>query len=302
MSMEEYNTVIIGAGPAGLSAAIYASRAGRKTLLLDKATPGGQIYLSSMVENYPGVKSTSGQELIKTMVAQAESFGTEVKPFSEVIESDLKQKQVKTKDSQYHAENIIIATGNRWRKLGVPGEDDLVGRGVSYCATCDGPFFKGKNVAVVGGGDSAVEETLHLTNFAEKVTLIHRRDELRAEKYMQEKAFENERIEFLWNSEVQSINGESGVESLSLKNNKTGEESRLPVAGVFIYIGMLPNTELFRDQLETDERGYIKTTEKMETALSGVFAAGDARHSPVKQITTATADGTIAAIVSSGGH
>ena len=300
--MEEYNTVIIGAGPAGLSAAIYASRAGRKTLLLDKATPGGQIYLSSMVENYPGVKSTSGQELIQTMVAQAESFGTEVRPFSEVTEADLRQKQVKTKDAQYHAENIIIATGNRWRKLGVPGEDEFVGRGVSYCATCDGPFFKGRHVAVIGGGDSAVEEALHLTNFAEKVTLIHRRDELRAEKYMQEKAFENDKIGFLWNNEVKSINGESGVESLSLKNNETGEESKLQVAGVFIYIGMLPNTELFRDQLETDERGYIKTTEKMETALPGVFAAGDARHSPVKQITTATADGTIAAIVSSGGH
>lgn len=300
--MEEYNTVIIGAGPAGLSAAIYASRAGRKTLLLDKATPGGQIYLSSMVENYPGVKSTSGQELIQIMVAQAESFGTEVRPFSEVTEADLRQKQVKTKDAQYHAENIIIATGNRWRKLGVPGEDEFVGRGVSYCATCDGPFFKGRHVAVIGGGDSAVEEALHLTNFAEKVTLIHRRDELRAEKYMQEKAFENDKIGFLWNNEVKSINGESGVESLSLKNNKTGEESKLQVAGVFIYIGMLPNTELFRDQLETDERGYIKTTEKMETALPGVFAAGDARHSPVKQITTATADGTIAAIVSSGGH
>ena len=300
--MEEYNTVIIGAGPAGLSAAIYASRAGRKTLLLDKATPGGQIYLSSMVENYPGVKSTSGQELIQIMVAQAESFGTEVRPFSEVTEADLRQKQVKTKDAQYHAENIIIATGNRWRKLGVPGEDEFVGRGVSYCATCDGPFFKGRHVAVIGGGDSAVEEALHLTNFAEKVTLIHRRDELRAEKYMQEKAFENDKIGFLWNNEVKSINGESGVESLSLKNNETGEESKLQVAGVFIYIGMLPNTELFRDQLETDERGYIKTTEKMETALPGVFAAGDARHSPVKQITTATADGTIAAIVSSGGH
>ncbi len=302
INMEEYNTIIIGAGPAGLSAAIYASRAGRKTLLLDKATPGGQIYLSSMVENYPGVKSTSGQDLVKTMVAQAESFGTEVKPFSEVIEADLKQKQVKTKDAQYHAENIIIATGNRWRKLGVSGEDEFVGRGVSYCATCDGPFFKGQEVAVVGGGDSAVEEALHLTNFAKKVTLIHRRDKLRAEKYMQEKAFENDKIEFLWNSEVQSINGNSAVESLSLKNNKTGEENRITVAGVFIYIGMLPNTELFRDHLETDERGYIKTNEKMETGLQGVYAAGDARYSPVKQITTATADGTVAAIVSSGGH
>ncbi|MFP3949596.1 MAG: thioredoxin-disulfide reductase [Candidatus Micrarchaeia archaeon] len=301
--MEEYNTVIIGAGPAGLSAAIYASRAGRKTLLLDKAAPGGQIYLSSIVENYPGVKSTSGQELIQTMVAQAESFGTEVKPFSEVIEADLKQKQVKTKEAQYHAENIIIATGNRWRKLGVPGEDEFVGRGVSYCATCDGPFFKGKEVAVVGGGDSAVEEALHLTNFAEKVTIIHRRDELRAEKYMQERVFENHKIEFLWNNGVQSVNGgESGVESLTLRNNKTGNESTLPVAGVFIYIGMLPNTELFMDQIETDERGYIKTNEKRETGLPGVFAAGDARHSPVKQITTATADGTVAAVVSSGGH
>ncbi|MBD3398691.1 thioredoxin-disulfide reductase [Candidatus Micrarchaeota archaeon] len=301
--MERYDSIILGAGPAGLAAALYSARAGKKILVLDKGTPGGQIYLSSLVENYPGVKSTDGQKLVETMVEQAKSFGAEIKPFAEVTEADLKNKTLKTKEgTEYNAESIIIATGNRWRKLNVPGEEEFVGRGVSYCATCDGPFFKGQEVAVIGGGNTAVEEAMHLTNFASKVFVVHRRDQLRAEKYLQEKAFKNEKMEFIWDSEVKSINGEGKVESITLKNKKTGEETSLGVGGAFIFIGMLPNSELFKGQLETDERGYIITNEKMQTSIPGVYAAGDVRSSPVKQITTATADGTVASIVSCGGH
>jgi len=224
--MERYDNIIIGAGPAGLSAALYSARAGKKVLLLDKATPGGQIYLSSLVENYPGVKSTDGQKLVETMLEQVKSFGAEVKPFNEVLETDLKAKTVKTKDAEYQGGGIIIATGNRWKTLNVPGEEKFVGRGVSYCATCDGPFFKGQKVAVIGGGNTAVEEGLHLTNFASKVILVHRREELRAEKYLADKAKNHEKMEFLWNSEVVSINGKEKVESLTVKNNKTNEEKQ----------------------------------------------------------------------------
>ncbi len=300
--MEKYDNIIIGAGPAGLSAALYSARAGKKVLVLDKATPGGQIYLSSLVENYPGVKSTDGQKLVETMVEQAKSFGAVIKPFSEVIEADLKNKTVKTNDAQYPADSIIIATGNRWKKLNVPGEEKFVGRGVSYCATCDGPFFKGQTVAVIGGGNTAVEEGIHLTNFASKVILVHRRDELRAEKYIADKALNHEKMEFLWNSEVVSINGNEKVESLTVKNNKTNEEKTIELGGVFIFVGMLPNSEMFKGQIDLDERGYILTNEKMQTSIPGVYAAGDVRSSPVKQITTAAADGTIASIVSCGGH
>jgi thioredoxin reductase (NADPH) len=300
--MEKYDNIIIGAGPAGLSAALYSARAGKKVLLLDKATPGGQIYLSSLVENYPGVKSTDGQKLVEIMLEQVKSFGAEVKPFNEVLETDLKAKTVKTKDAEYHAESIIIATGNRWKKLNVPGEEKFVGRGVSYCATCDGPFFKNQTVAVIGGGNTAVEEGLHLTNFASKVILVHRREELRAEKYIADKALNHEKMEFLWNSEVVSINGNEKVESLTVKNNKTNEEKTIELGGVFIFVGMLPNSEMFKGQIDLDERGYIVTNEKMQTSLPGVYAAGDVRSSPVKQITTAAADGTIASIVSCGGH
>jgi thioredoxin reductase (NADPH) len=301
--MEKYDSIIIGAGPAGLAAALYSARAGKKVLVLDKATPGGQIYLSSLVENYPGIKSTDGQTLVETMVGQAKSFGAEIKPFSEVIEADLKSKVVKTNDGAEHqGDSIIIATGNRWRKLNVPGEQEFVGRGVSYCATCDGPFFKDQKIAVIGGGNTAIEEGLHLTNFASRVTVVHRRDKLRAEKYLQDKAFQNEKMEFIWDSEVASINGKETVESVTLKNRKTGEETSIGASGIFVFIGMLPNSELFREHLETDERGYIITNEKMQTSVPDVYAVGDVRSSPVKQITTATADGTIASVVSCGGH
>ena len=296
--MEEYDTIIIGGGPAGLSAALYSSRDGQKTLILDKGVPGGQIYLSSVVENYPGVKSTDGQALIATMVEQAKFFGTKINQFEEVSEIDLNKKILKTNKAEYKAKSIILSTGNRWKKLNVPGEAEFVGKGVSYCATCDGPFFKDEEVAVIGGGESAVEEALHLTKFASKVYLIHRRDKLRASKRLQDLAFKNPKIEFIWDSEVSSINGAQKVESLTIKNKKTGEEKPLDISGIFIFIGMIPNSEFLSGQLETNERGYIITNEKMQTKFPGIYAAGDVRMSPVKQLTTATADGTIAAISS----
>lgn len=292
----EYDIIIIGAGPAGLTAAIYSARAGNSTLVLEKGIPGGQIYLSSLVENYPGVGTTDGATLIAKMVAQAKSFGAVLLENSGVSEVDFAKKSVRTEKGEYSYKCLIIATGNRWRKLGVPGEAELVGRGVSYCATCDGPFFKGKEVAVIGGGDSAVEEALYLTKFAEKVYVIHRRDKLRAEKYLQDKAFANKKIEFIWDTEVKEISGGAALESLLLKNKKGGEGKKLAVAGVFIYIGMLPNTELFKGKLDLDGRGYIITDERMRTSAKGVYAAGDVRSSPVKQITTAASDGTVAAV------
>ncbi len=291
-----YDLIIIGAGPAGLTAAIYSSRAGNKTLLLEKGIPGGQIYLSSLVENYPGIKSSDGATLIATMVAQAKSFGTHLLENTQVQEVDLENKTVKTEKGIYSSRCILIATGNRWKKLNVPGEEELVGRGVSYCATCDGPFFKDKEVAVIGGGDSAIEEAMYLTKFAKKVYIIHRRDKLRAEKYAQEQAFANKKIEFIWDTEVTGVLGSGKVESIKLKNKKTTEEKKLEVSGVFIYIGMLPNTELFQGKIDFDKRGYILTNERMQTNIEGVYAAGDARSSPVKQITTAASDGTIAAV------
>jgi thioredoxin reductase (NADPH) len=296
MEKEKYDVIIIGAGPSGLTSAIYSSRAGLSTLVLEKGFCGGQIYLSSLVENYPGVKSTDGATLIATMVSQAKSFGAQILENSPVTEVDFKGRIVKTEKADYSADSIIISTGNRWRKLGVLGEEELVGRGVSYCATCDGPFFKGKEVAVIGGGDSAIEEAMYLTKFASKVYVIHRRDKLRAEKYLQEQAFANEKIEFLWDTQAEEIAGSGKVERLALENSKSGEKSELEVSGVFIYIGMLPNTEMFKDTLETDGRGYIKTNERMQTSLKGIYAAGDVRSSPVKQITTAASDGTVAAV------
>jgi thioredoxin reductase (NADPH) len=208
----------------------------------------------------------------------------------------LENKSVKTDKGDYFFKCMIIATGNRWKKLNVPGEDELVGRGVSYCATCDGPFFKDKEVAVIGGGDSALEEAMYLTKFAKKVYIIHRRDKLRAEKYAQEQAFANKKIEFIWDTQVTEILGDGKVESLKFKNKKTNEEKKLEVSGVFIYIGMLPNTELFKGKFNMDKRNYLLTNERMQTSVKDVYAAGDARSSPVKQITTAASDGTIAAV------
>lgn len=299
--MEECDILILGAGPAGLTAAIYASRSGHKVVILEKGTAGGQIASSWLVENYPGVKKMSGQELTAIMAEQAKSFGTKIVEFAEITSVDLKKREVKTASGPYRGRALIIATGNAEKKLSVPGENELKGRGVSYCATCDAPFFKGKEIAVVGGGNSALEESLHLAKFASRVTIIHRRDSFRAEKRIQEGISKNPKMKFLLESAVSSINGKEKVESLTVKNLKTGKETELKVSGVFIYVGMIPNSELFKNQLKTDEAGFIITNEKMETSIPGVFAAGDVRESPIKQLTTAAGDGTVAAIFA-GAH
>ncbi len=294
--MEECDILILGAGPAGLTAAIYAARAGHKVIALDEAAAGGQIASSWAVENYPGVKKATGQELTAVMAEQAKSFGTKIVEFVEITSVDLKKKEVKTPGATYKGKALIIATGNSEKKLSVPGENELKGRGVSYCATCDAPFFKGKEIAVVGGGNSALEEARYLSKFASKVTLIHRRDAFKAEKRLQEEISKNPKMKLLLESAVSSINGKERVESISIKNLKTGKESELKVSGVFIYVGMAPNSKLFENQLKTDEAGFIITNEKMETSITGVFAAGDVRKSQIKQLTTAAGDGTVAAI------
>lgn len=294
--MEQCDILILGGGPAGLTAAIYASRAGHKVTILEKGVVGGQIASSWLVENYPGIKKVSGQELTAAMAEQAKSFGTKIVEFADATSIDLDKKEVKTSDATYKGKTLIIATGNRERKLSVPGETELKGRGVSYCATCDAPFFKGKEIAVVGGGNSALEESLHLAKFASKITLIHRRDSFKAEKKIREEISKDPKFHFLMESAVAKINGKDAVESIDVENLKTKKISNLKVSGVFVYVGMLPNSDLFKHQLKTDEAGFIITNERMETSIPGVYAAGDVRESPIKQLTTAASDGTIAAI------
>ncbi len=295
-----YDLAIIGGGPAGLTAAIYGSRAGLKTIVIDKTpTPGGQIANSSVVENYPGIESISGEELGERMREHAEKFGAKLLYGTEVKSVNLEGevKEIKTMKGTIKAKAVIIATGARERKLGIPGENEFKGKGVSYCAVCDAPFFKDKYVVVVGGGNSAVEEAVYLSKFAKRITIIHRRDKLRAEKAIQEKAFNTKNIDFMWNSEVKAIFGnENGVNEIEVHNKKTGDVFKHKVDGVFIYIGMIPNTELFKGQIELNDWGYIKTDERMRTNVPGVFAAGDVRDTPLRQIITAAADGAIAAV------
>ncbi|MEW5996790.1 MAG: thioredoxin-disulfide reductase [Candidatus Micrarchaeota archaeon] len=295
--MEKYDVVIIGGGPAGLAAALYASREGLSTCVLERGQPGGQIATTLLVENWLGEKSISGPALSARFSEHALSFGAKLKEATEVRGIDLARKAISTSKGEIAAKAIIIATGAREKKLGVPGESGLKGRGVSYCATCDAPFFQGKRVAVVGGGNSAVDEGNYLTKFASKVTLIHRRGQFRAEKAILDRAMKNPKMEFLLDTEVVSVNGKGRVESLTLKNNRTGKESGLRVDGVFFYIGLMPNTDFLGGALKTDAAGYIITDEKMETSVPLVYAAGDVRASYVRQISTAVSDGTIAAVM-----
>lgn len=295
-----YDVVIIGGGPAGLTAGLYTSRAKLKTLGIEKGLVGGQVATTEFVENYPGFEEgITGAELSMKMERQAKRFGLEIVQASvgEVREEG-KTKKIFLEGSEeaYEAKSLIIATGAHPKLLDIPGEDSLRGKGVSYCATCDGAFFKGEQIAVVGGGDSAVQEGIFLTKFGEKVYIIHRRDKLRAEKILQERAFENSRIQFIWDTVVQQIEGDEAVSTLRLRNVKTGEESSLDVQGVFIYIGYRPNTEIFRDLLNLDQDGFIVTDEAMATSAAGVFAAGDVRSNALKQISTAVGDGAKAAI------
>ena len=289
--------IIIGAGPAGLTAGLYAARARLKTLMLEKLSPGGQVLMTDWVENYPGFPDgISGFELMDKMRRQAEKFGLDIKS-TEVSRLDvLKEKQILATDNgNLESKAIILACGATPQRLGIEGESLLTGKGVSYCATCDGPFYREQEVAVIGGGDTAVEEALFLTKFASKIYLVHRRDKLRATKLLQERAWSEEKIEIIWDSIPKRIVGEAGVEGIDLKNVKTGEESHLPVQGVFVFIGYTPNNELVKGLLECDERGFVVTNKFMETSEVGVFAAGDVRSKLLRQISTAVGDGATAA-------
>jgi len=299
MSEKVEKVIIIGSGPAGLTAGIYTARAGLSPLLFTGPEIGGQVSITMEVENYPGFpEGITGPELVERMQKQAERFGCRV-VVDTVSEVKLDERPfvVRTQlGNEYRCKAMIVATGAIARRLGVPGEAELVGRGVSYCATCDGFFFRGKEVAVVGGGDSAIEEALFLTKFANKVRVIHRRDRLRAGPALQQRAFKNEKIEFIWNSVVTAINGEQKVTSLTLKNVKTGEVSELPTDGVFIYIGHIPNSQLFQGQLAMDEQGYVITDELMRTSVPGVYAAGEVQDKRFRQVATSVGQGCAAAL------
>ncbi len=301
--MKMYDIVIIGGGPAGLSAGLYASRAALKTVILERGMPGGQAATTDRIDNYPGFpEGISGPDLMMKMDEQSRRFGTEVQ-FTEVL--SLVQKPegnfaLRTYDGDYTAKAVIIATGARSKPLQVPGEEEYMGRGVSYCATCDGAFFQGKTVAVVGGGDSAIQEGIFLTRFAEKVYVIHRRNELRATKVLQEKALSHPKIEFIMDSVITGIFGQDHVEAVKIRNLRSNEEKAVAVDGVFVYIGKEPSTELFRGFVDLNEQGYIITDENMQTSRHGVFAAGDVRQTPLRQVVTAVADGAVAAV--SAGH
>lgn len=292
-----YDVVIIGAGPAGMTAAVYTSRANLSTLMIERGIPGGQMANTEEVENYPGFDTILGPELSTKMFDHAKKFGAEYAygDVTEIIDGE-QFKTIISGNKEYKTRAIIISTGAEYKKMGVPGEKELGGRGVSYCAVCDGAFFKGKNLVVVGGGDSAVEEGVYLTRFAEKVTIVHRRDQLRAQKILQDRAFANEKVDFIWNSTVKEINEKDGkVGSVTLQSTVDGTQSEFKADGVFIYIGMDPLTAPFKGLNILNEHGYIVTNEKMETAVPGIFAAGDVRDKMLRQIVTATGDGSIAA-------
>ncbi|WP_163117130.1 thioredoxin-disulfide reductase [Bacillus subtilis] len=298
MSEEKiYDVIIIGAGPAGMTAAVYTSRANLSTLMIERGIPGGQMANTEDVENYPGFESILGPELSNKMFEHAKKFGAEYAygDIKEVVDGK-EYKVVKAGSKEYNARAVIIAAGAEYKKIGVPGEKELGGRGVSYCAVCDGAFFKGKELVVVGGGDSAVEEGVYLTRFASKVTIVHRRDKLRAQSILQARAFDNEKVDFLWNKTVKEIHEENGkVGNVTLVDTVTGEESEFKTDGVFIYIGMLPLSKPFENLGITNEEGYIETNDRMETKVEGIFAAGDIREKSLRQIVTATGDGSIAA-------
>lgn len=297
------NVLIIGSGPAGLTAGIYTARANLNPLLITGNDLGGQVAITYEVENYPGFpESISGPELVERMQKQAEKFGTRIEfDYVEAVDLDQQPFVVRTiNGAEHRAWTLIVSTGATARRLGVPGEQDLTGRGVSYCATCDGFFFRGREVVVVGGGDSAIEEAIFLTRFASKVTIVHRRDQLRASQILQQRAFENEKIEFVWDSVVTSINDDSGnqnaVTSVSLRNVKTGEERRFPTGGVFIFIGHYPNSQIFQGKLAMDDEGYILTDRLMTTNVPGVFAAGEIQDKRFRQVATSVGQGTAAAM------
>ena len=293
----DYDLVIIGGGPAGLTAGLYAARARLNVILIEKIVPGGQVVISDWIENYPGFpEGISGPDLVQKMTDQVKKFDLNIEN-NEVIAIDLSYpvKKITLNDRTITASTIIIATGASPKKLGVPGEDTFFGKGISSCATCDGPFFKDSVVAAVGGGDTAVQESLFLTKFVKKLYLIHRRDRLRAEAILQERALASDKIEFIWNSVLTGINGLSHVENISVQNVKTGDITELSVDGCFIWVGILPNTQFLKDAVKLDEQGFIIADLNMETSVPGVFAAGDVRNTTLRQIATAVGDAAIAA-------
>jgi thioredoxin reductase (NADPH) len=294
----EYELIIIGGGPAGLTAGIYASRARLSTLLIERGIMGGMITNAELVENYPGFpQGISGIELGQLIYQQAIKYGLEtIAAEANRFELDKVIKTIHTDQGTYLARAVIIAGGSELRKLGVPGEERLMGRGVSYCATCDGALFRDKKVAVVGGGNAAITEALHLARFASQVAVIHRRNQLRASKIIEEKAFAESKMDFIWDTMVEEINGDKVVEELKLRHVKTGESSSLKVNGVFIYVGIKPNTDYLKDTLRLDEAGHIPVNELRETEFAGVFAAGDVCHNSARQVITAASDGAIAAL------
>ncbi len=297
MPRRAYDIVIVGGGPAGLAAGLYAARARRRTILLEKGVIGGQIALTELVENYPGVPSVNGFDLAQTMHNQAESYGLETQSAAvTALEQQGKRWLVRTTEDEYVAKAVIVTAGADYNRLGVPGEERLTGRGVSYCATCDAAFFKGQHVAVVGGGDAAMDEGLFTTRYADRVTAIHRRDQLRASAILQERALANPKMEFVWNTVVTEILGEEAVTGVRLHNRETGEESTVDVAAVFVFIGQHPNTDFLRGRVSMDEGGHMLVNEWMETELPGLYAAGDARQNAARQVVTSAGDGATATI------
>ena len=295
----DYDVIILGAGAAGLSAGLYTTRAMLKTLIVEQLGPGGQLLITDEIENYPGFpQGVKGQELAMSMEQQTTRFGAEIEytEIQSIENADSPIKTVHTDDRPYTAKSLIIATGGSHNKLGVPGEDELSGRGVSYCAVCDGNFFRGQDVVVIGGGDAAMDEGHYLAGIVNSVTYIHRRDELRATKVLQERAFNNEKVKFLWSHIVEEFTGNEALETARVKNLKTEETYDYPTAAAFIYIGFHPNTEYLKDLLEMDPLGHIYTDIHMRTAIPGIYACGDARADSTRQLGAAVGDGITAAL------
>jgi thioredoxin reductase (NADPH) len=297
-----YDVVIIGGGPAGLTAGLYASRAGLRTLLLEGASTVSQITVTDMIENYPGIpEGINGFDLIERFKKQAVQFGLEmtsadVSAIASKQWGDVAGWKISAGEGPFQSLAVIVATGAYWRKLGVPGEDTFAGKGVSYCATCDGPFYRNRDVVVVGGGDTAVQEAIFLTNFARKVSIVHRRDRLRATKILQKRAFANNKIEFIWNAVVEEISGEATVEKVKIKDvSSSGKMQEIAADGIFVFIGLTPQTDAFRGIVDLDKGGYVLVDRNMQTSAKGVFACGDCIVKRLRQIVTACGDGATAA-------